>query len=357
MNVLTRQFASRRTLRSRASERIARACLVGCMAMMLLLTCIRQAPAQYSNEVPEAGQGIEVKEAENIGKYVPKGIEFFDEENLRVSLGDYLNNGRPVMLSFNYSNCPKLCHTQLSNMAYSLQDIGLKPGRDFEIVSISIDPNEQATRAKKTKQKYLDLYGKYETANGWHFLTGSRENIKAQADSVGVSYRYIRESKSYSHSAVFVMLAPDGKIVRYIYGLEVKPKVLELALTEAGQGKIGSPINKGFLLTGCFVYDEFTGQYTMRWMGLMRIAGGLTAYVVFVWLIPGWARWIAFYATGLIAWLGIALLYLVSGDFFTFMIICFVGSPFFTFATVLLAMRFKPKRDLEAELEQGVSHP
>ena len=327
---------------------------------LLLLSVGSSAIGQDANRVPEPGQGIEVKEAEHIGKYVPQRIEFFDEQHKRVSLSDYLNNDRPIMLSFNYSNCPKLCHTQLSNMAYSIQDIGLVPGKDFEIVSISIDPTEQSAKALKTKQKYLDLYGRQETANGWHFLTGSKGNIKLQADSVGVSYRYIPESNSYSHSSVFIMLAPDGKIVRYIYGLEVEPRVLELALTEAGQGKIGSPINKGFLLTGCFVYDQFTGQYTMQWMGLMRIGGGLTAYLVFLFLVPVWARWLVLYLTFVVGWLGLALLYLIGGNFFMFMMVSFVGSPFFMFATVMLAMYFKSKNTaepkIERELQQGVSH-
>ena len=243
---------------------------------------------QYGGGVPKEGQGIDVKE--RIGEYVNGNIGFYDEYNNHVRLADYLNNDRPIMLSFNYSNCPQLCHTQLREMSFALKDIGLVPGKDFEIVSISIDPNEQVVRARETKQKYLDFYDRPETANGWHFLTGKNKNIKKQAESVGVSYKYIRETNTYSHSAVFIMISPEGKIVRYVYGLSFEPKTIELALTEAGEGKIGSSINKGFLLTGCFLYNKYTGKYTFRWMRLMQWAGGLTVVVLAITLIPYWIR-------------------------------------------------------------------
>ncbi len=238
--------------------------------------------------VPQAGQDINVRE--RIGDYVDGNIGFYDEYNNFVKLSDYLNNDRPIMLSFNYSNCPQLCHTQLREMSFALKDINLVPGKDFEIVSISIDPNEQVVRARETKEKYLTFYDRPETANGWHFLTGDSKNIKKQATSVGVSYKYVRATKTYSHSAVFVMISPKGKIVRYVYGLSFEPKTIELALTEAGEGKIGSSINKGFLLTGCFFYNQYTGKYTFRWMQLMRIAGGFTVVVLLCGLVPYWIR-------------------------------------------------------------------
>ncbi len=339
-------------MNNQKANRISRRALQAFAFLVCACLLSSTAVAQYKNEVPEAGKELEVREAECIGKFIPDDITFYDEYNNVTTLGDFLNNGRPIMLSFNYSNCPKLCSTQLSNMVYSLKDMNLVPGRDFEIVSISIDPTEQSKRAFDTKEKYVTLYGRPETSNGWHFLTGKQANIRKQADSVGVSYRYIPESRSFSHSAVFIMISPKGKIVRYIYGLEVEPKVLELALTEAGEGKIGSPINKGFLLTGCFVYDQFTGQYTMQWMGLMRIAGALTAYGVFIWLVPAWLRWIALYATGILGWLGFALLYLLSGDFFMFVMVSFVGTPFFVFATVVLAMKIKNDKTQKLNIDQ-----
>jgi protein SCO1/2 len=306
----------------------------------LVLVAASKSVCAQVNQVPAAGRGIEANDS-LLGEFVPTDIKFYDEQNNVVQLGDYLKKGRPVMLSFNYSNCPQLCHTQLSNMTFALKDIRLVPGRDFEIVSISMDHLEQTSRARQTKEKYLTLFDRMETANGWHFLTGKRENIRAMADAVGVRYRYIPKTKSYSHSAVFVMISPKGKIVRYVYGLDFEPKTLELALTEAGQGKIGSPINQGFLLTGCFVFDEFTGKYTMKWMGLMRIGGILTALGVFIWLVPMMVRYVTVAVFGSVIFVYFAITAIMGSNWVTLAIVLSLLAAFLIFCTFLIRMEHR----------------
>ena len=241
------------------------------------------------NEVPEEGKDIGVDS--KIGEFIVKDIEFHDEENRFVRIGDYFDGKRPVLLSFNYSNCPKLCSVQLENMTSTLREVDFKVNEDFQVVSISIDPNEQSSRARQSKEKYTKQYGKYDrkgTEDGWHFLTGKRKNIQLITDICGFRYKYVREQKLYSHPPVFILVSPNGKIVRYIHGLDYDPNTMEKALIESAEGKIGSPINILSYGLGCFSFNESTGKYTLQAMAIMRIGGGITTLVLILTLIPYW---------------------------------------------------------------------
>ena len=124
------------------------------------------------------------------------------------------------MLSFNYSNCPKLCSVQLQNMTSSLREIDFEVGKDFQLVSVSIDPNEQTSRARATREKFMGQYNRPDSESGWNFLTGDRDQIESLTNQCGFRYKYVREQKLYSHPPVFILLSPKGKIVRYIHGLK-----------------------------------------------------------------------------------------------------------------------------------------
>lgn len=240
------------------------------------------------NQKPKAAEGIGVDSM--IGETLVMDIPFDDEENRSVTIGDYFDGKRPVILSFNYSDCPKLCSVQLENMTLALREVAerFKVSDDFQIVSISIDPLEQTSRAKQSKDKYTKLYNQLGTDDGWHFLTGKQPDIELMADICGFRYKYMREQKLYSHPPVFILISPNGKIVRYIHGLQYDPDTIELALIESAQGKIGSPINILSYGLGCFLYDESTGKYTFQAMAIMRIGAGLTAILLLVTLIPYW---------------------------------------------------------------------
>lgn len=240
------------------------------------------------NKKPKAAEGIGVDPM--IGEMLVMDIPFNDEQNRSVMIGDYFDGKRPVMLSFNYSNCPKLCSVQLENMTLTLSEVAkrFKVNDDFQVVSISIDPNEQASRARKTKAIYTEIYHVPETDDGWHFLTGKQQDIELMADLCGFRYKYIREQKLYSHPPVFILISPKGKIVRYIHGLSYDSKTIEQALIESAQGKIGSPINILSYGLGCFLYDESTGKYTFQAIAAMRIGGFLTVFLLLITLIPYW---------------------------------------------------------------------
>lgn len=238
------------------------------------------------NQKPKEAEGIGVDS--QIGEFLDMDIPFNDENNNRVRIGDFFDGKQPVMLSFNYSNCPKLCSVQLENMTSALRGIKFKVKEDFQIVSISIDPMEQTSRARQTKELYTQQYNKEGTEDGWHFLTGDRDDIVAMADTCGFRYKYVPEQKLYSHPPVFILISPKGKIVRYIHGLDYDRDTIELALIESAEGKIGSPINILSYGIGCFTFNESTGKYTFQAMAIMRIGGAATAILLIVTLVPYW---------------------------------------------------------------------
>ncbi len=237
-------------------------------------------------EKPDVGKNIGVRS--KTGDFIPGDITFNDEENRFVEIGRYFDGKQPVMLSFNYSNCPKLCSVQLENMTSTLLQIGFKVGEDFQVVSVSIDPNEQTSRARKTKEKYTDQYNQPGTEDGWHFLTGKKANIKRLTDTCGFEFKYVPSQKLFSHPPVFILVSPEGKIVRYIHGLDYDPDTIEKALIESAAGKIGSPINMLAYGMGCFLYDPATGKYAFQAMSIMRIGALITVIALIVGLVPYW---------------------------------------------------------------------
>ena len=238
------------------------------------------------NREPEATKGVEI--VSRLGDQLELDTRFHDDHNHYVRLGDFFDGKKPVILSFNYSNCPKLCSVQLENMTVALGQLDFTVGEDFEVVSISIDPLEQTSRAKATKDLYTKIYNRRGSEDGFHFLVADPETIRFMTDSCGFKYKYIPHQKLYSHSPVFLLISPSGKIVRYIHGLDYKPVTIERALVEAAEGKIGSPINRLSYALGCFLYDESTGQYTTQVMGIMRIGGAIMVAVLMFTLLPYW---------------------------------------------------------------------
>lgn len=238
------------------------------------------------NKKPKVSEGIGVDD--HIGQFVSGDQSFNDHNNNHVRFGHFFEGEQPVMLSFNYSNCPKLCSVQLQNMTSCLREVDFEIGKDFQLVSVSIDPNEQTSRARDTREKFMGQYNRPESESGWHFLTGDRDDIVSLADECGFRYKYVREQKLFSHPPVFILLSPKGKIVRYIHGLDYDPVTMRRALIESAEGKIGSAINQLAYGLGCFVFDETTGKYTMQAMTIMRIGGGLTAGLLVLFLAPYW---------------------------------------------------------------------
>ena len=157
-----------------------------------------------------------------------------------------------------------LCHLQLDGLVRGLRDVSMTPGVDYDVVNVSIDPKEDWQRARATNRKHIQAFGRPETADGWHFLTGEASNIQALADTVGFRYRFVADRDEYAHAACVMVCTPEGVVSRYLYGVEYEPKTVRLSLVEAAAGKLGTALDQ--LLLFCFHYDAAAGRYA-GWPG------------------------------------------------------------------------------------------
>lgn len=253
--------------------------------LLVLLLAALPASAQRLEPVEELeGVGI----TEHLGGAVPMDLEFVDDEGRTVTLGDYFDGTRPVILTMNYSSCPMLCSLHLNGLVDGMKELPLSIGEEFEVVTVSLDPLETTTLARKTKQRYLSAYGREGAGEGWHFLTGKQSAIRALADTIGFGYRYVETRKEYAHTAATFVLAPEGTLSRYLYGVIYEPKTLRLSLVEASEGKIGSTIDR--LILFCFHYDATEGRYGPAAIKIMQAGGGLTLLVLGLGLLRFWRR-------------------------------------------------------------------
>lgn len=205
-------------------------------------------------------------------------LMFEDETGKAVRLGQYFDGKRPVILQLAYMECPMLCTLVSQGMVESLRELNLRMGDEFEVISLSFDPSETSKLSAQKKQSSIEAYGRAEDAGGWHFLVGKQPAIDELTGSVGFRYKYDPATQQYSHPAVLVILTPDGRVSRYLYGVKFAPRTLRLSLVEASEGKIGSTVDR-FILT-CFHWDPQAGRYAIAAMNVMRLAGVLTVIVI-----------------------------------------------------------------------------
>jgi protein SCO1/2 len=210
---------------------------------------------------------------QRLNERVPLDVELVDEDGRTRPLGDYFGE-RPVVLAFVYYDCPMLCTQVLSAMTSALRVLSLEPGKDFEIVAVSFDPRETPTQAAASKAVFIERYGRSTARDGWHFLTGSEAAIARLTAAAGFRYVWDEETKQFAHPSGLVVLTPDGRLARYLFGLEYGPRDLRLSLVEAADGRVGSPIDT--VLLYCYQYDPAKGRYGLVVMGTLRIAGVLT---------------------------------------------------------------------------------
>jgi protein SCO1/2 len=230
-----------------------------------------------TDEVPKPLRGVDVKE--RLGQMLPKELAFRDDEGKSLALGEVFDGKHPVIFTLNYSNCPMLCSLQLTGFVNGLKQVEWGMNQDFRVVTVSLEPNEAQAVAERTKNRYLTQYGRPEARPGWRFLAGSPGNVKAFADAIGFSYHYDTDRKEYAHPAAIVLASPDGKIARYLYGLEYDPKTLRLGLVEASEGRVGTTLDR--LILYCFHYDSTVGRYAPVARKIMQL-GGAAAVVMLV---------------------------------------------------------------------------
>lgn len=238
-------------------------------------------PTQVEVDSQASGMPAGLKEVgfdQNIGERLPLDLTFRDSTGKEVRLGDYFGQGRPVILSLVYYECPMLCDLTLNGLAQSLKPLELTLGEDFEVVTVSFDPGEDTAVAAAARSRYVPRYGRRAAWEGWHFLTGEPQAIERLADAVGFRYTYDPEQDEFAHAAGVVMITPEGEISRYFFGTDHPAKDLRLGLVETGGGQIGSPVDQ--ILLYCYQYDPTLGRYSAAAMNLVRAGGVLTLLVL-----------------------------------------------------------------------------
>lgn len=256
------------------------------LAGYLIAAAAGRAFGQPNDAVPKETEGVGV--TEHPGAVLPLELMFRDENGRDVRLKDYFAGSRPVILTLNYYRCPMLCTLQLNGLVDALRRMEWTPGRQFEIVTVSIDPLETPPLARLKKQNYMKEYGRPEAAKGWHFLTGREENIRRLAATVGFEYRYDRETDQYVHAAALFVCTPEGRVSRYLYGILYDPTTLRLSLVEAAEGRTRSTVDR--ILLYCFHYDSAKGRYAPAAMNLMRAGGVATVLILGGVLAAYWRR-------------------------------------------------------------------
>lgn len=220
-----------------------------------------------------SGVGI----AQHLNTQLPLDLAFTDDAGRQVKLADYFGK-RPAILALVYYQCPMLCSEELNGLTGALQMVKLTPGRDFQVVVVSIDPSEGTALAAEKKRIYLKRYGHPETAAGWHFLTGAQADIDAITNAVG--FKYVRipgpdgKLTQFAHASSIQIVTPEGKLAQYYMGVEYSPKDLRLGLVEASANKIGTPVDN--ILTYCYHYDPVTNKHSLIVARIMQLGGLFT---------------------------------------------------------------------------------
>ena len=248
------------------------------MKYFIFIALILTLPLYSAEKIP-----LELKDVgvfEHLGEKIDLGLTFTEENGKDVALSSFFDGKRPVLLFLIYYNCPNLCHFLLDGVTQTLKNVHWTVGKEFDVVLVSIDPTETPKMSREKKEFRVAQYERSESKAGWHFLTGKEEQIRALANQVGFGYSWDKDQKQYAHAAVFFVVTPEGKISRYLYGIQFKPLDLRLALLEAGEGKIGNVVDK--LLLFCYHYDPKTRKYAIFAKNLMSLAGAITVLLLII---------------------------------------------------------------------------
>lgn len=258
--------------------------LYRCLLFVLLLVPY-SVEAQVNNRLAILD---EVNVDEKLGDKIPLDAIFATSEGDSLTLGELMVDDKPVLIHPMYYNCPMLCGVILESVFNVVDDLAWTPGTDYTIISFSIDPEEKHPLAAENKTEYLSDLGRPEANDGWHFLTGSEENIRRVTEALGFSYTQHEPTGQYVHPASIMFLSPDGTITRYLYGLEFNEFDLRNALYEAADGQIGSALDQVVLY--CFQYDPASLSYVPVALNIMKVGGLATALFLGIFLGLFWLK-------------------------------------------------------------------
>jgi protein SCO1 len=224
-----------------------------------------------SNVRPPYLQNVGIEQ--HLDGQVPPDLAFVDDAGHPVKLGDYFGK-KPLILNLVYYDCTMLCGEVLAGLTGAMKLVKFDVGNEFDVVTVSFNPQETPAIAAAKKQDYLKRYGRPGAASGWHFLTGSAESINALTKAVGFQYQYDPKINQYAHATAIMVLTPQGRISRYFYGVDFPPKDLRMGLVEASEGKIGNAVDQ--VLLYCYHYDPATGKYGAIVSNMLRLGAGFT---------------------------------------------------------------------------------
>jgi protein SCO1 len=228
-----------------------------------------------ANVRPPGLQNVGIEQ--RLNQQVPLDLAFRDETGKAVRLADYFGQ-KPVILNLVYYKCPMLCSQVLIGLTGALKVLKFDVGNQFNVLTVSFNPRETPDLALATKADYLKRYGRAGAAEGWHFLTGPEQSIRALTQAVGFEYQYDPKTDQYAHATAIVLLTPDGRVAQYYYGVEFAPKDLRLGLIQASSGKIGNLVDE--VLLYCYHYDPAAGRYGAVIARILKLSGIVTILVL-----------------------------------------------------------------------------
>ena len=265
---------------------------------LVAASCLVPAGAARAQAWREGGEGapnttppelVGVTIDEHLGGALPADAEFRDTDGRPVKLGSYFDGKRPTLLVFAYHTCPMLCSLVLDATVRALNDVAWTVGREFDVVSISIDPKDTPETATRKRAKVVASYGRaHGSTAGWHFLVGDEDDIRKVTRAIGFQYNYDARQKQYAHPAAIYLLSPEGHIARYLYGIEYPPGDVRLGLLEASEGRSVSTTER--ILLYCYHYDPQGKRYSLVAMNVMRLGGAVTLALLGGFLAVMWAR-------------------------------------------------------------------
>jgi protein SCO1/2 len=239
--------------------------------------------AQRTNTNPRHLESVGVNE--KLGETIPIGITFTNADGEEVSLQSYFDGTTPVLLNFGYYNCPMLCDRVWDGMTTSLQELDWTAGQKFKVVTIGIAPEETSDDSRRKRANLLRRLDGVAANSGWYFHTGTPANVDSLAKAVGFQYRAMEQSQQmdesfqqYAHPAVLITLSGDGKITRYLYGIQYESRSMKNALMEASDGQVGNVVDRVMLY--CSQFDPNANEYVADAWAIMRLGGVLTVILL-----------------------------------------------------------------------------
>ncbi len=263
-----------RDLKTRFFVRPQQLAVIAIMFAVTSTGVYSQAPEQSAANPPE-GVGI----TEKLNGQIPLDLEFKDETGKIVRLGDYFDKSMPVIITPVFYRCQNLCTETLNGLTAAMKELQWSVGNDFQVVTFSINPEENYRLAQVKKTAYLGAYERESATDGWHFLTGDKASIKSLTDSMGFGFKYIERTSDFAHAASIIILTPDGHISRYLNTMMPETQTMDKALIEASAGNIGSRWDR--VVLWCSTYDPAAGKYVIAARKVMALGAAATIIITF----------------------------------------------------------------------------